>query len=501
MTFFDSLPLPLLTVLTLPVLMIAAPTPPKPWTFEDLPKWDAGVRGGIPDVEVKTRLTSEKLSVANDVAQVIQAAIDSIETPGAVLLPKGHFKLGTAIQMRSGVVLRGSGKGETKLTFDLSKETVDYPFERPAGGSVMFEGTHEEKGHPVDGDHLKGDKLIRITGLNHIEVGDMVEFFSENDPHAMYTESRWKRPWAEQAWAQFFTVTQVSEEGIHLDTPLRLHHFKELNPRIRKVYPIENAGLESMSLERVDDYEDASVGFEKARNCWIRDCESYMTKRGHVWINRGRFITVEGNEVHHAFSYGGGGSGYGLVAGNVAVDCLFINNIAHNLRHSFMAKKGSNGNVFAFNYSFDRRRDPPGESLLCDISLHGHYPYQNLFEGNVVEFVDIADHWGPTGPETTFFRNHVRERIVVRDYSDHMRIIGNTIVEGGIDRDTTILFLSLLDNQLLSKHTASRSSSLPASIYFKEKPDFWGSLPWPSIGPGTDPNAEVMIPAQKRVRR
>lgn len=488
----------LIPLLLLPALATTAPTPPKPWTLQDLPVWDAGVRGGIPEVEVKKRFATRELSDADDTARLIQSAIDTVQTPGAVLLPEGHFTLKTAIQLRSGVVLRGQGIGKTKLTFELNKEPIDYPRERPAGGSIMFEGTHEEIGHPVNGDHLKGDTMIRISGLEHIQVGDMVELFSENDPHVLYTESRWKRPWAEQAWAQFFTVTQVSDEGIHLDTPLRLHHFKELNPRIRKVYPIEFAGLESMSIERVDDYEDASVGFEKARNCWVRGVESHMTKRGHVWINRGRFITVEANEVHHAFGYGGGGSGYGLVAGNVAVDCLFINNIAHNLRHSFMAKKGSNGNVFVFNYSFDRRRDPPGDSLLCDISLHGHYPYQNLFEGNVVEFVDIADHWGPTGPDTTFFRNLIRERIAIRDYSDHMRIIGNTIIEGGIDPDSTIQFLSLLDNLQLSKADPSDGSSLPASIYFKEKPDFWGDLPWPSIGPGTDPNRKVFIPAQRR---
>ncbi len=493
--------LTLALLLTASTLVNSAPILPEPWKFEDLPTWDAGVRGGIPDVRVKKTITGVDLLNKENPASTIQTAINSIETPGAVLLPKGEYKLDKPLYMKSGVVLRGAGVNATKLIFDLKLPEMEVPFEMPAGGSVRFEGSQEEEGRPLEGDHFKSAQTIRCSNLTGIRIGDTIEIFSENDPFMMYTESRWKRPWAEQALGQLVRVTGLSGDELTIDTPLRLDYFKELNPRVRKVIPIENAGLEGIALERVDNTPDGSIGFEKALNCWVKDCSSYMTTRGHIWINRSRFITVEGNTVHHAFSYGSGGSGYGLVAGNIAVDCLFVNNITHNLRHSLMAKKGSNGNVFAYNYSFQRRREPEGDKLLCDISLHGHYPHQNLFEGNVVEFVDIADHWGPTGPNTTLFRNHINEGIIIRDHSHHTRVIGNIIVEGGIKPDITVQFTSLLQNSLLSEnvtHDADKHTSLPASLFYKEKPAFWGNLPWPAIGPGTDLNRALFIPAQKR---
>lgn len=493
--------------LTLLLLLIGskaafcAPVLPKPWEFKDLPTWDTGVRGGIPDVEVAVTISEDDLLNSRNTAITIQGAIDSVSDQGAVLLPKGEYTLHQPIYMRSGVVLRGAGVKHTKLIFDLKLPEQVVPFEMPAGGSIRFEGNQETNGRPIEGDHFKGEQTIRSLSLAGINVGDTIEVFSENDPFMMYTESRWKRPWAEQALGQLVRVTQIGDHELRIDTPLRLNFFKELNPRIRKLTPIENAGLESMSLVRIDNTPDSSVGFEKALNCWIKDCESTMTTRGHIWINRSRFITVQGNTVHHAFSYGSGGSGYGLVAGNIAVDCLFVDNITHNLRHSLMAKKGSNGNVFAYNYSFQRRRDPEGEKLLCDISLHGHYPHQNLFEGNVVEFVDIADHWGPTGPNTTLFRNYIREGIIIRDHSHHTRIIGNVITEGSIESDITVQYTSLVQNSVLSDteyKDAVIETPLPASLIYQKKPEFWNSLPWPAIGPGTDLNREILIPAQER---
>lgn len=495
--------LTLALLLTAFTLVNSAPILPDSWKFEDLPTWDAGVRGGIPYVEVKKTISRAALSNSEDPSSEIQAAIDSIETPGAVLLPKGEYKLKKPLSMKSGVVLRGAGVDSTKLIFDLKLPEMKVPFEMPAGGSIRFVGSQEEEGRPLEGDHFKGGQTILCKDITGIRIGDTVEIFSENDPFMMYTESRWKRPWAEQALGQLVRVTDLVEDKLTIDIPLRLDYFKELNPRVRKVMPIKNAGLERVALERLDNTPDSSVGFENALNCWVKDCSSFMTTRGHIWINRSRFITIEGNTVHHAFSYGSGGSGYGLVAGNVAVDCLFVNNITHNLRHSLMAKKGSNGNVFAYNYSFQRRRDPEGERLLCDISLHGHYPHQNLFEGNVVEFVDIADHWGPTGPNTTLFRNYINKGIVIRDHSHHTRVIGNVIVEGGIESDITVQFTSLLQNSLLSKNNnpgTEDNSPLPASLIYKEKPAFWGNLRWPAIGPGTDNDRTVFIPAQKRWR-
>lgn len=479
----------------------SAPKTPEPWSLDQLPTWDAGVRGGIPSIDSKITIKASTLAKEKKPAAYIQKIIDDAKAPTVIQLPKGTYELDAPLSMKSGIVLRGDGVDRTLLRFNIALPDTVFEFERPAHGSIRFEGKASSEAFQLANDHLKGATEIQTTNTNAFSIGDMIEIFSENDPGLMYTDPRWNKRYGDQALGQIVSIIAITPESIGIDTPLRLDYYTELNPRIRKIEPIENAGLENLSLERLDDEIDSIVGFQEALNCWVLNCNSFMATRGHIWINHSRYITVQGNEVHHSYGYGGGGNGYGIVAGNIAVDCLFVDNIAHNLRHSYMAKKGSNGNVFAFNYSHTRRRDPEGEPLLCDLSLHGHYPYQNLFEGNVVEYIDIADHWGPIGPDTTFFRNRVQTQVKIRDHSHYMRLIGNVIREKGIYPDVTVHHTSLLENILLSspeneqpKHT----EDLPTSLYFQSKPDFWGDFPWPSIGPGADNSQEIAIPAQRR---
>lgn len=476
--------------------LLAIPTTATASPLDNLPSWDAGVRGGVPDVPTRKTLSAGEL--AGDAAAVaIQEAIDSVETPGAVRLPEGTFIIDRPLMMRSGVVLRGSGERATELVFDMP------PFEEPEGvrpalGGVRFEGRRLPEAHPIAAGADAGSRLLEMASAEAFAPGDMILVFSENDPELMYTDPRWDREWAKQSIAQIVQVERVDGESLVLDTPLRLDYRKELRPRVRLIRPVENAGLENLHLRRADGISDNIVGLEAALNCWVVNCETEMTGRGHIWINFSRFVTIAGNECHHAVSYGGGGNGYGIVAGNVAVDCLVENNRLHALRHALMTKRGSNGNVFAYNYSFDRRRDSPEKPLLCDISVHGHYSYQNLFEGNVVEFIELADYWGPTGPLTTLFRNHVATRIRINDHSHRTIVWGNVIAgERGIETDGTSKNLVLKANRTPAGADKATHPELPDSLFRDNKPTYWGDLPWPSIGPDVKASDDPLIPAQR----
>ncbi len=114
---------------SLPLSSIAAPIIPPPWKFEDLPKWDAGVRGGIPTVATQISISKEKLTKSDDPAGCIQDALDSIKIPGAVLLPEGTYELTQHLKMRSGTVLRGS-QG-THLRFNLTLPDEIFPAGTP----------------------------------------------------------------------------------------------------------------------------------------------------------------------------------------------------------------------------------------------------------------------------------------------------------------------------------------------------------------------------------
>ncbi|MGJ8641195.1 MAG: hypothetical protein ACSHYA_17530 [Opitutaceae bacterium] len=472
------IPLGLSLLITASVALTAAPI-----ERSDLPEWQAGVEDGIPSYPVRIQLTEEALKA--DADKAIQSAIDAVETPGAVLLPAGEFNITRPILLRSDVVLRGSGALNTKLIFDIPLFEEGDGI-RPALGFVRLSGEQTDAPIALTAELNKGDTSFSLAQPSDLAVGDMILIDSENDVERMYTEARWERPWAARSLGQIVDVAAVDGSTISIDTAIRHFHSFDLKPQVTRIQPITGAGLENLVLYRNEGALDNIVGFQFAKNCWIKDCETENTSRSHVWINFSRFVSVKGNRCHGASYYGGGGKGYGIVAGNIATDCLFEDNILHSLRHSMMAKRGANGNVFAYNYSFDRRREE-GKRLLCDISIHGHYPYQNLFEGNKVGYIELADYWGPSGPFNTFFRNSVSEMIEISDHSHETVVWNNTMLRGKVETDGTSTDLYIHNNG-----RSPKDGETPASLFYTGKPAFWGTESWP-VGEG-----DVWNPAEKR---
>ena len=212
--------------------------------------------------------------------------------------------------------------------------------------------------------------------------------------------------------------------------------------------------------------------------------------------------------MHHAWDYGDKGHGYGVVAGTHATDCLVENNTFFYLRHAMMTKQGANGNVFGYNASFLNHAHEGLRSFWrrCDISQHGHFSYMNLFEGNVVQFVAFADWWGPTGPQSTCFRNRVLDRgIEVKDHSHAQNVLANTLLGGGVAVEASCRDV-WVEKNLFAKSAATGQDALtagPGATGWK-LPAWWGDRPWPASGAdvdraaladGREPSA---IPAEKR---
>jgi hypothetical protein len=88
--------------------------------------------------------------------------------------------------------------------------------------------------------------------------------------------------------------------------------------------------------------------------------------------------------------------GYGIALYFHTSDCLIEDNIFRNLRHSLSFQCGANGNVVGYNYSRDPNRSEFPANYGADISMHGHYSYANLFEGNIVQNIQLDQTWGPS---------------------------------------------------------------------------------------------------------
>jgi len=453
-----------------------------------LVKWDPGVRGGVPNVATVTDVMQHgaKGDGITDDTQAFRRAIASVKGEGAVLVPRGTYLLRGNLALKSGIVLRGEGAQRSHLVFDFpTKKHV---------GAIRMTGWDEHVEMPIIDGYSAGSKRLTFDKDYALSPTGHLRIYSSNDAGVMYTKPEWQQSWAENSRGQLVQISAAKGKYVEIDTPLRLDHKPELEPRAMLLVPIIRSGIEKLHVKRLDSSDDSIIFIADAVNCWVIDSELENCSRAHIWARRGRWLTIEGNYMHHAHDYGGGGHGYGVALSEHSSDCLVTDNIFISLRHSLLLQKGANGNVLSYNYS--------RENKLCDISIHGHYSYMNLFEGNVVQDIQVADFWGPTGPLTTLFRNRVESGgITVRDHSHRTNIIGNSILRGELTIEDNVED-SLAEGNSYSGnthwHSLRAGTVFPPSLYRNTAPDFWDNRAWPCTGAQADKRVIQEIPAQTR---
>jgi hypothetical protein len=335
-------------------------------------------------------------------------------------------------------------------------------------------------------------------------VGEFVEVSQENDPALMYTSPDWDVSWAQRSVGQLFEIEGIVGNTLELAKPSHYRYDTSLQAEARPINLVRNVGLEDFYIEKAVA-SGHTILLKNTAYCWISRIESYHTRKYHVAQH-----TCLGNEIrdsyfHRSFDYGGGGSAYGVECGYHVTSTLVENNIFDSLRHAMMVQLGASGNVFGYNYSahplqgsgesmHNQGWDPP------DLSIHGHYPLMNLFEGNDLEEVGIGDYWGPAGPGNTYFRNHVNssEGIIYYDASHGQNVVGNItlriynssgIAEEQLEHGNVISGIVKWDPDI-------NHHELPESYYLPSAPSFMEGQAWPVFGPDVEDGAQ--LPAQLR---
>jgi hypothetical protein len=139
--------------------------------------------------------------------------------------------------------------------------------------------------------------------------------------------------------------------------------------------------------------------------------------------------------------------------------------------------------------------------------VHGHFPYANLFEGNIIQNYMIDHYWGPAGPYNTFFRNRTQLYGIImtnsNGYDSNLQnLVGNEAPNTGLFMGNYIIS----GTQHIQHGNNIRGTVTPTgtgtvsdlSFYLTSTPDFWtNSGNWPTIG---YPNAgnTGSIPAKVR---
>ncbi|NOU46170.1 MAG: T9SS type A sorting domain-containing protein [Bacteroidales bacterium] len=401
---------------------------------------------------------------------------------GMIYLPSGNYLINSTLYIPDSTILQGNTSDSTTLTFDLNQQAIDCISVSKGQGSRFA---------PVD--------LIGPMGSNWFTMDDISGFTTNDYIELRETNGSWDVvpiDWAENSVGQITQVEAISGDTVFLKSPFRIGFEMELQPEVRKITPVVNAGVMCLKIKRADSPAEgagSNIVFNYAAHCMVNGVESDTSVGSHISINMGANILISGCYIHHAFTYDGTGTrGYGVTLSQHSSECLVENNIFKHLRHAMMVKTGSNGNIFAYNFSIEPYRSETIHDFSGDISMHGHFAFANLFEGNIVQNIIIDHYWGPSGPFNTLFRNRAELYGIYMTSSNlletnRQNFVGNEVTKPNYPYGQYVLtgtdhfeFGNNIDGTIIPAGTDNLSDS---SYFLNNKPAYWKpNQPWPSVG-------------------
>jgi len=475
--------------------VISAPLVPP---INDWPQ--AGYPGEIPTITKNVIDITDSGAVGDgltDDAAAIQTAIDSAPNPAVIYFPPGTYRIESELTLKSGIVLRGAGYRETQIVCQNAVGCISIL------GSIAGDFVDLQSGLG------QGSTQVVVADGTQFSVGQGAQLQQDDivPPSAS---------WGAAAIGQMVKIVAINGNMLTIDPALHITYTSDKNPQIRPINFVEQVGIEDLHLQRIssgDSSDGSNINIRRAADSWIRRVESDFTEKYHVAVSESVHLEIRDSYFHDAESKGDGGEGYGVSLARHVTSVLVENNIFNELRHAMIIQIGTNGCVFGYNYAQRNYSDDGWDKSY--ISLHGHYPFTNLFESNIVGWPYLGDYWGEIGPDNTMFRNRAVgtdkheefgpcRGIWLRYFHGPQYVIGNEIMgEDGVyfvaDATGNPEDVVIHGNNHLGvvEWDPTLPQTLPVSYYLLGKPGFYGSMDWPSLG-GDLPLGEGTIPALVR---
>ena len=355
----------------------------------------AGYRAGeapLPDVPVAVSVLDfgAKGDGTADDGPAIQAAIDAIDS-GAVLLPKGRYRLSQVLRVeKSGVVLRGEGSGpsgsvlvvDTSLS-DVLGADVKWSY---SGGFLHFRST--EAGSlvaPVTKAAPRGDRTLSASAA--LKPGQLIELRQVDDGSGslgrhLHAELANSGDCAYQVPLRFdwpVRVDAVDAGEVSLRQPLRTDVRAEWQPELWTLPALSEVGVEHLRVEFPDvPYAghlkepgyNAVFFSDGVVDAWVRDVtvvnadDAFLTESR---VKNVSFVQVrtEGRPGHHGFNLN--------QSADVLIDGFVLDS---EWWHSVTVDHRTNGTVVtrgqsALPMSLDHHRDGPFENLFTELGAYG----------------------------------------------------------------------------------------------------------------------------------
>ena len=301
---------------------------------------------------------------------------------------------------------------------------------------------------------------------------------------------------------------------------------------------VKGVGIEDLAVTN-DGNAATSFFFNNAVNCWVKGVKSSPgPSRSHVWLYVSSHI-----EVRDSYFYGTASSAstsYGVET-FPAADSLIENNIFQHIAAPVMLNGASPGTVVGYNLSVNNYysvnsgwmmplftdhdvnfmellEGNDGQSMQTD-NVHGTHHFVTMFRnyfhgdpsktgntttahlwaysrffniiGNVFGrssyYTTYETNLGSTGKEIySFGEPDAGTASQPKDAVTRATVMrwGNYDTVSGASRFVAAEVPSAMSGVLAPfSNAVPANNSLPDSFYLRAKPAFWGSMPWPAIGP------------------
>ena len=506
----------------------------------------AGVPGGIPNRTSIFRTLQPGASAAE-----INGAIAAASGSGMVVyLAAGTYDLSAPIDMAfsTDLTVRGAGAGKTIInsTFDgdyaIASASTDYIGPAVSGGVDIVSG------------YAKGSTSIRLGSAPPaaFRVGNLIQIVQDDDYELVFHRTD---NWAGARNLRHNSrITAVAGNLVSFATPIP-HSFRAVCRPQANARPANArlVGLEDLSIQANGKL---AVAFGGADRCWIKGVETSGTENSAIEFRGSSQCEVRRCYVHDADGFPEQLDGYGVFLFYGTSYCRVEDNIGNRMANLLMMN-GASGNAILYNYFHSGGRAGL-EWLSSSInSNHGPHGIMNLFEGNIIaRFKNDAYHGSAS--HGLLFRNQIhgldpdgdtqeRRLIDLCRGSYYHSVIGNIVGDAswtpdyyelygspghsengciyvlgypnlgntslspetdwdnylGSYPDTTVAETLLRHGNYDSYHRHTLwdndivAHDIPDSLVYASKPAFFGSLPWPPIGPDVD-GLVTPIPAKAR---
>jgi len=384
-------------------------------------EWSSGLDldGGLPTYEVK-EYARDFGAVPNDGVNdhnAIQQCLNAVSPPGACQLEAGEYRISGDINLPSEVVLRGVGG-----PFAISKTTLKV---LSASGNGYGErirltaGKNHGSAINITVDPQKNASTLTLANASGLSVGNYVSIYEDRDtaiPVSPTNDCSWcgEDNGNGHFMQQFSRITGINGNVISIDPPLYYDYKSNLDPEVKKVtFGVYRAGVEHLTIDN-SSVDAGIVAIENARNCWLKDVETYMggsnSGEAHVRMEFSHGVEIRDSYFHDGKGFDSGAN-YGVFLIYWNSGHKIVNNVFSKLRHGVNFEGGGSGVSVLYNYFDSHHEDEDPSFLDADLNPnHGPHPHMNLFEGNSSAKIVFDVTMGSSSHNVAFRNNPRGER-------------------------------------------------------------------------------------------